>query len=371
MRPWAHGADAVFALCELLRGRGVPLERFQLGFDLQHPLLRVGVADWTPQEGGRFEVVPWEGSQTREDQFAVSPVRPLRYGEADEVRLALGDPEQVRPFPLARRLAAEGFTEYLALALDVGARRPAAMSFSTRRAGGFDPRHAVALKTAAWAYQAIARGFRWRALCDTIARTYIGPDTGPRVLDGAIRRGDVTRREAVVWFSDLRGFTQLSEALGACELVGVLNQVFGVVGEHVGEAGGEILKFIGDAVLAIFPYDTEVAAAGACSRAIAAATRCLEALAASGGPHIGVGLHRGELVYGNIGTPDRLDFTVIGRTVNLASRVEGLCGKLGESLLATREVVEPAGVGWSTRGLHALKGVADPVEVFAPATPSG
>jgi adenylate cyclase len=367
MRPWGHASETVAGLCGILRARGVPLERLHLGFDLQHPLLRVGLIDWTPEAGARFDVVPLRGGEVREAQFEVSPIRAIRRRETDEVRLALRDPEQIRPFPLARGLAEAGFTDYVGVASDIGASTPAAMTFSTRRPGGFDPGDMAALRSAAWAFQTLARGLRWKALCETVVRTYIGPDTGPRVLDGAIHRGDVTRREAVVWFSDLRGFTQLSETAGALELVDVLNRVFGVVGEHVAREGGEILKFIGDAVLAIFPYDSEAGAVAACARAVRAATRCLDELGRADGPRIGIGLHRGELVYGNIGTPDRLDFTVIGRTVNLASRVEGLCGALGEAVLATAAVTDLVEGRWRSRGAHRLKGLAAPVEVFAPA----
>jgi adenylate cyclase len=365
LREWSRPEHAVFSLAETVRDRGVPLARLHLGFDLQHPLVQTGLIDWDDVSGGRFEVVPWRGGDDRVRALESSPIWPIRTRETECVRVDLRDWTVADAFGVTRGLARAGFTDYVALALDVGAALPGAVTFATRHPDGFREAGMRVLATAAWGFQVVARGLRWRALSETLARTYVGPETGPRVLEGAIRRGDVTRREAVVWFSDLRGFTRLSTALEAGALVSVLNDVFEVVGAHVVGAGGEILKFIGDAVLAIFPYGTEAEAADACTRATGAALGCLAALEASGDARVGIGLHRGELIHGNIGTPDRLDFTVVGRTVNLASRVEGLCGALEEPLLATAAVAEQAAFRRRTVGVHTVKGVAELVEVFA------
>ncbi len=168
----------------------------------------------------------------------------------------------------------------------------------------------------------------------------------------------------MVWFSDVRGFTALSAAQAPEVVVARLNEVFEHVGRAVSREGGEILKFIGDGVLAIFPYGSDDGAADACRRALRAAQEALQNLPTD--LQVGIGLHRGEVSYGNIGASDRLDFTVIGATVNLASRIEGLTGGLGQVLLASEAVAASDPAAWFEVGTFTLKGVPDATRVYAP-----
>jgi adenylate cyclase len=211
----------------------------------------------------------------------------------------------------------------------------------------------------------VGRANRWRVLSAVLASTYIGPQTGLRVLGGQLRRGDLERRQAVVWFSDVRGFTELSTRAPPEQVVEALNAVFEALGREISRGGGEILKFIGDAVLAIFPYADEAGAADAVERALGAARAGLSNLPE--GVRVGVGLHRGELAYGNIGASDRLDFTVIGTTVNTASRIEGMTGKLGLPLLCSADVAACVPRAWTRVGAFELKGLPGETELFAPA----
>jgi adenylate cyclase len=211
-----------------------------------------------------------------------------------------------------------------------------------------------------------------RYLTTTLLDTYVGRHAGERVLTGQIRRGSGETIRAVVWFSDLRGFTALSERLPGADLIALLNAYFDCVGAAIDAAGGEILKFVGDAVLAIFPLSDAAALPEVSRAALAAALRAREGLAklraVPGGDVLdfGTALHVGEVLYGNIGTANRLDFTVIGPTVNLTARIESLTSATGEPILLSADLARAIGAGIESAGRHRVKGVAEPVEVFRP-----
>lgn len=369
-RTWAHGADANFAAFQLLVARGVPLDYAETSLPLPHPILRFGHGLWTPAEGGTWVV---DGDSVRREEtqaeraYAASP---LRSGSASERRSLL---EGLDPELLARvmrrdavleaplRISVDGYTDALLANLAFDASTLAVFLFATRAAGGFTELNCNALHTMVWVMTPIARANRWRAVSHVIATTYIGPVTGRRVLAGELQLGEVERRNAVVWFSDLRGFTSLSAVLEPEEVVRRINVMFDRVAGAIHDHGGEVLKLIGDAVLGIFPYDEEDGARAATQGALGAARACATL------PNdlaIGTGLHRGEVAYGNVGASDRLDFTVIGRTVNVASRVEGLTGHLGKRVLASAEVAACAPEASASVGHHALKGIFEPVELF-------
>jgi len=205
----------------------------------------------------------------------------------------------------------------------------------------------------------------------TLLETYLGRRPARRVLAGEIRRGSAETVEAVLWISDLRGFTALAERLDRDAAVALLNAHFERLAAPIKAFGGEVLKFVGDGLVAIFPTEPD-GAPRACARALDAVAAARKATAAfnagdrGGLPALdfGVGLHRGPVAYGNIGAPDRLDFTVIGPTVNRAARVESRCKPLGRSVLATGAVAEHVGDRLVPVGRHALPGVADPVALF-------
>lgn len=209
---------------------------------------------------------------------------------------------------------------------------------------------------------------------ETLARVYVGQDPGRRVCAGMVHPGQVVSIDAAIWFSDLRGFTSTSEGLEPEALIERLNAYFEVVAAAIYEAGGEILKYIGDAVLAIFPVSNNLDRAAACRTAVAALRDVERRLAElngrmreCGAPEYahGVGLHVGTTSYGNIGGRERLDFTVIGRAVNIASRIEGQCGPCGASALCSAEFRDLAGIGSKPLGAFDLKGVAGQIELHA------
>jgi adenylate cyclase len=210
-----------------------------------------------------------------------------------------------------------------------------------------------------------------REIARTVLETYVGQEAGRRVLGGEIRRGHYQHRAAVIWLCDLRGFTALSETLAGGAVVALLNDYFERMAAAVRGHDGEILKFVGDAMLAVFPTMPDGPAA-ACRAALAAAHDARAAMAAwnavraaRGDPplHFGIALHLGEVVSGNIGGTDRLDFTVIGAAVNRAARIEALTGPLGHPVLVSETVAQHAGPLRSC-GRHRLRDVAEQVELF-------
>jgi len=207
-----------------------------------------------------------------------------------------------------------------------------------------------------------------------LLETYIGRQAGHRVLKGRIKRGDGDIIEAVIWVCDLRGFTALSETMPLHDVIAHLNTYFDCVGQPIERHGGEILKFMGDAILAIFTAKPgEDGLAAACTRAADAAREALARKDALNErqrkqnlptAEWGLGLHVGEVMYGNVGVGNRLDFTIIGPAVNRAARLEGLTAVLGRSVLASREFAEISKLTCNPLGAFELKGIARPQEVY-------
>jgi adenylate cyclase len=206
-----------------------------------------------------------------------------------------------------------------------------------------------------------------------VTDTYLGHIVGEQILGGLIKRGDGREINAVLWFSDLRDFTGLNERMAATELLELLNNYLQLVGDALKTYGGEILKFIGDGVMAYFPAEDALFLPMVTNNAIGAARQLIddiesanEARATGGNDPVrcGVGLHVGPVTFGNIGTEDRLDFTVIGPAVNRAARLESLTKELGVPILASAEFNAVSTIPLKSLGKHRLRGVPDPVEVF-------
>jgi adenylate cyclase len=302
-----------------------------------------------------------------------SPMQAVRQ-TSEAVRHGLEGDLEEDAHTVLRELKDGGGTDYVALPMRLGrAGSLPVASFAADRPGGFsdedvsDIRHLVDLMGS------VAEIFIYRNIAETVTDTYLGHIVGEQILGGLIQRGDGREINAVLWFSDLRDFTGLNERLSASELLGLLNNYLQLVGDALKAHGGEILKFIGDGVMAYFPAEDALFLPVVTNNAIAAARRLIsdieaanEARAAGGADPLrfGVGLHVGPVTFGNIGTEDRLDFTVIGPAVNRASRLEGLTKQLGVPVLASSEFNLVSTVPMKSLGKHPLRGVPDPVEVF-------
>jgi adenylate cyclase len=351
---------------------GLPLTRISLLIRTLHPMVAVSGYVWNAADGSVAEYTRDHQTQST-DAYQLSPIRHILEG-ADAVRRRICDPACPDDFPILADLRAEGVTDYLALPVPFSDGRNYAITYSTTTAGGFTDRQEKRIRELTPTLALVIEILAVRAVARTIATTYIGPSAGQRVLDGAIYRGVNEAIDAVIWISDLRGFTRLSDSLAPPVVLGILNDHFERFTGAIAAQGGEVLKFMGDSLLAIFPVDTFNGAVGATAAALAAAREARssmdlrnEARAARNLAPItfGIGLHRGEVLYGNIGAPDRLDFTVIGQAVNHASRIERLCRTLDRRVLVSAAIAENAGGPLPSLGFHALRGIREPQEIFA------
>lgn len=264
----------------------------------------------------------------------------------------------------------DGFTDYFCAPIEFLSGETHAATFATRAPGGFAEEHLAAIRRILPPLSRLAEIFALRRVAGNLLSTYVGRNSGDRVLAGRILRGDVESMHAVIWFSDLRGFTEMSARSTPRAIVDVLNELFDCQVPAIEKHGGEVLKFIGDGLLAIFP-GIEDDLAARCKDALAAADEAFAALdarnARAAAPiRFGLALHAGVVAYGNIGGASRLDFTAIGPAVNLAARLEGLTSKLGRRLVLSGLLAPYAGIPLEDLGEFELKGVPEKQRVFAP-----
>jgi adenylate cyclase len=349
---------------------GIPLWRAYVGLQLVHPQLQAMGYVWRRGEKVQEIARAWGIQFT--PAYIGSPLQAAR----EQGRLVRHHLKNLTEHDhvLLHELKADGGVDYMALPMHIRREGPLpVVTFATDSRQGFSDEDIADLTRLVDMMGAVTEMHIERSVAETVANTYLGPEVGQRVLNGAIRRGEGEELRAVLWFSDLRDFTGMSERLPASEVLELLNNYLQLVGDALGANGGEILKFIGDGVMGYFPAEDALFLPMVTGQALAAARRLIadieaanEARAAGGLDPLrfGVGLHVGDVTFGNVGTQDRLDFTVIGPAVNRASRLEGLTKELKVPVLASAEFNEVCTVPMKSLGKHVLRGVPDPVEVF-------
>jgi adenylate cyclase len=354
--------DLIEPLVARLADAGVPLARIRFGATKLHPeIASVGISWNRGAPASVMAVTHTYVNETRRQLEDRSPIPHILYLGVDELHVPI-TPESVKQWPPLAEIQAEGMTDYFAYAMIDSRGRRMFVSFSTDAAAGFTEAHLAALRALRAALTVRTELFGAHDSTRALLEVYLGKNAAGRVLGGSVRRGTGVEMRAVIWFCDLRGFTTLVDRTPVADVVQLLDAHFERVTRPVIDGGGEVLKYVGDAALAVFAVDDDPA--DACRRAIGAATSALDAVNAAGDLRIGVALHLGDVMYGNIGASDRLDFTVIGRAVNEVCRVESLCKEVGAPLLVTSSVAEHAGGELVSIGRHGLRGVADPVELF-------
>jgi len=355
-----------------LREAGLPVERSTFNIRQLHPQLLATTVLWNREAGGAVQLGREHGIEDQ-PMFQRSPIKVV-FESGERLRCQLEDPDSGREFPIVAELVNQGITDYVVLPIPFAGNQAAAHSVATTRAGGFSDLDLATMDAVIPTLGAVLELNETRRTARTLLDTYVGRQAGNRVLKGRIKRGEGDIIEAVIWVCDLRGFTALSETLPLPDVIAHLNTYFDCIGQPIQRHGGEILKFMGDAMLAIFTATPGEDGLGpACTRAVAAAR---EALARKeelnrrqrdqGRPAVecGIGLHVGEVMYGNVGAADRLDFTVIGPAVNRAARLEGLTATLGRPVLASRVFAETTAMTCNPLGSFDLKGIARPMEVY-------
>jgi len=345
-------------LSEGLIALGVPATRNAVFVRTLHPLVAGRRFAWNAETGIvvselKYEVIGTSG-------YSESPVAYI-YSRNTELRRRLERADCPMDFPILAELRAEGITDYFGTPLRFTFNDEVQVAiWSTKTPGGFSDEHIDAIRSIV---APLARVAEVRALTRTAAAllsTYVGPKTAERVQAGHIQRGDTESIRAAIWLSDMRGFTSLSDREAPQTILAVLNRYFDCQVPAIARHGGEVLKFMGDGLLAIFPVTPEVDAATACAEALAAAHEARARVAEVEGMRFGLALHFGDVLYGNIGSGGRLDFTCIGPAVNLAARLEKVASQLGRDIVASPEFAAQSGGTFAPLGEFNLAGFRAP-----------
>lgn len=364
--------DEIFVeLCNRLRASGISVARGVLAFRIRHPqwlgariLWKAGMSE--------AEIVTYGYGSENTPEYLNSPIRDIHQG-ASEIRHRLNvDAIDETGYTIYEELRSEGLTDYCAWPIEHTFGKRHVASFSSDRPGGFSDEEIVALKNLLPALALVSEIRLKNRMTRTLLETYVGPHAGEKILNGATTRGSGMTVGAAILICDLRNFTHISDLWPRDDVIELLNGYFDAMCDPIEEFGGEILKFMGDGLLAIFPLSNPDAC-GNLLKAIARAQRSLIALneinRQKGHDPLGygIGVHVGDVMYGNIGSKPRLDFTVIGPAVNIASRLETLTKETGRNVLFSEEFVRMAGneTGFESLGPWLLRGLETPVEVYA------
>jgi adenylate cyclase len=360
-------------MCRRIVAAGIPLWRAFCAVGTLHPQIAATAYIWRRSTPGAVRFTA-DHSFENDPEFTTSPIAEVqRTGRM--IRRRLYDAACALDYPALSEFKSEGGTDYAAMPMICSSGEINSITWLTYRAGGFSEDEVTGLASVAEALAIIVELQATRRIARHLMDTYVGHRTGERVLAGKITRGSGEQIRAVVWLCDLRGFTAMTDTLPRDKVIALLNDYFETMVDAVTAEGGEALKFMGDGMLAIFelgasedPRDRCAAAlraAGAAAEKIAA--RNLERRSASEPEiHFGLALHLGEVSYGNIGAPARLDFTVIGPAVNHAARLEKVGVELGRSIVTSASFAAASEGGLESIGRHILRGVSEPQEVFAP-----
>jgi adenylate cyclase len=357
--------DTLGELGSRLQDQGAPLWRLRLALRTVHPLVTAISAVWERDAGlMQYNEAP-HGLESRA-AFLGSPMERIQKTGMPFRRMLAG-PMGPEEHEVLHELKARGASDYLGLPLRYSDGGRGILIFVTDLALGFSDSDLDHFGRIADAFAPIVEIFRLRHLSEAVSAAYLGPRTAERVLAGQITLGHIDTIEAAVMVSDLRGYTAMSAALPPAETLRRVNAYFELLDIAIGENGGEILKFMGDGVLAIFPTGPGTDGRAACDQALTAAMSALdaaEALDAGWEMTFGMGLHYGQVLYGNVGSTGRLDFTVMGQAVNIAARLEPLCGLHDWPIICSEAFALRVDAVPRPLAQAALKGLAAPIDVF-------
>jgi len=389
VREGLRGTSAYYlfdGFCQRLVTDGVPLWRAHVAMETLHPQWSGYGFTWR-RDLNAVRPEQYARTSMTEGEWLASPMYHLigraRSGERDPSmrrRLEVGPKE--RDFPALEEFFAQGATDYVAQLFifgeggDPSQGTGVVYSFASDRQGGFDDSDVSLLRATLPAVSLAMKAHAGHVIASALLQTYLGKETGRRVHAGAIERGSVESIHAVLWFADIRDFTPTSDASSGAAVIELLNAVFETLAATLRPHGGEVLKFLGDGMLATLSFE-EADRSKTCRAALDAAAETMRALAtlnstraASGLSPVTVdlALHVGEVLYGNVGAADRLDFTVVGPAVNEVARIEALCAPLQQTVLTSAEfaaAADSADTRLVSLGRYNLRGVREAKEIFA------
>ena len=343
--------------------------RMEYVMSVLHPLSRVAAYRWD-EGGGGIEAFRRPPGAEHAHAYDDNPVRHVFQG-AGEIRHHLEAGGAGANFPALAALAAAGATDTIAFPVVFSDGRINAVAFTSRRAGGFAARDLDGLRSAVQMLCPLLEVQQARDLTATLLDTYVGRRAGPGVLSGAIARGGVETFRAAMWHCDLHGFARLAREGAAKDAVAALNDFFAAIASGLDSAGGEILGYEGDAMIAAFPVG-DAGEADVCSRAHTAALAARDAVAAlneerGGLAELGfsLALHVGEVHYANVGVPGRLSFTAFGQATDFAARLQRIARTAGRTIVASQAFADSTGGDdFEPLGDYDIKGFESPQPVF-------
>ncbi len=372
-------SDLVARFSDAMVASGFPLWRLRLLVRTLNPLLFARIYTWQ-RSGGDVTAQEISHENLHGEKYLNSPFALVINGEGGVRRRLQGSGAQL-DFPVLKDLVALGATDYVAMPLRFSDGQLNILTLVSDQSGGFSTEQLGQIYEILPTVSRLFEAHALRLSSSTLLRTYLGSDAGQRVMDGLVKRGDGDDIHAAIWITDLRDSTELAASMSRDDYLSLLNRYFDNVAGAVIDHGGEVLKFIGDSVLAIFAIDDrEDKNPEACARALAAAVDAAkrfeafnEEREARGATVLdcAIGLHRGDLTYGNIGTSKRLDFTVVGSAVNEAVRIENLSKTLKRRILMSSAFSKSIPERTTSLGYHTLRGVTGKREIFGlTATPA-
>ncbi|PVB61547.1 adenylate/guanylate cyclase domain-containing protein [Labrenzia sp. 011] len=364
-------------LCEKLRRCHVPVDRALLGWSTLHPLIEAETVCW--ENGMAIQHERIAHSHEESEAWRTSPIRAILMSRDPVLRRRLTNANAPFEFPLLSRLSEQGYTDYLirVTAFELPTIREdvstsgIAVSWATREETGFSDEAMTAITYIQKRLALAARATLQGQISRTIAETYLGRTAGDKVLAGQIRHGDGETVDAVIYYSDMRNSTAIAERLGPDAYLSWLNTYFEATAGAILDHGGEVLDFIGDAVLGVFPIgkqslETAVAQAISAADETRARLSSINMETSSAQPmKAGIALSVGTVMFGNIGVPHRMTFSVIGQTVHAAARIESLTKTVGADVLVTADIARRAGTRSRPVGDFSLSGFAAPQPLFA------
>ena len=356
-------------LCQRLRGVGMPILRGRVGFRILHPLYDAGTMNWTRENGVAVEFYRPEDSGR--EQFLLSPMGHALTHRLPVLRRRLTGDAALLDFEVLDEFRAAGGTDYVVflVGFDRSGNNGIICSWLSDRPTGLTDDEIVQLQQITRQLGIALRAKIERSIARNIAHAYLGKRAGQAVLAGSIRRGDGEKIGAALWYSDLRRSTEFADRLSAEAFLQLLGQYFEMTAASVLDHGGEVVSLIGDAVLGVFRVDG--APGDACRRALAAANEARRRLGSAeptttgAALDFGISLHLGQVIHGNVGVAERLQFTLVGSAVNEVVRVQDLTKKLGCPLLATAPFASAVpNEPWRPLGEHALRGLESPMPIL-------
>jgi adenylate cyclase len=368
--PARLSGDAVVVtsgFAERLTAMGVPLHRLRIAMRVDNPLLTAWGIIWAPETAA--EIFTISHALRDSSTYVGSPSQHvMETGTWLRRRLDQLEPED---HTVLHELASAGFMDYVAVPVTFGNGIIQPAMFATRHNSGFAESHIALIKDLSVTLSAALEAIAMRRSTASLLATFLGDGPTERVLAGAIHRGDIVETEAAILLTDMRGFTRLSLTSPPSQLLATLGRYFEAVADAVRAEGGDVLKFLGDGVLSIFQV-AENGRTDACASAVRAWSRVIASVRAEDLPPFVAALHVGPVMYGNIGSPTRLDFTVVGTAVNIVSRLEGIAKASGETVVCSRAFASalPATLT-RTIGRFEIKGLEGEHEVFAMAVEQG